>query len=494
MRSKRGINRVSVSVQALDASVETVQLRTSNGCTVRPLALERGAGGTAQDVLVVMCQHPNAADTEFLRLTRGEPNTWSSDQAVGVVLQASDQELARLLLGKNLRPLPEYAPCWPKKVFQQLDSWPLKGPGTIVFDGQYFLQRVAERVAPGKGMLLFPGAAAQMGLPSSNVESDLRDAMMPGRSLVAQLIGASDEPAGESEAARHVSYGDLLAVSEGIRTGVVDFSRGHVPAGPRRTAHLELQPFGGFGLEYVPRTWARGVVLRDLEPGGEAECAGCREGDAVVSADGRAFLEVPLSDVQALLAPVMPASQQITLEVEQPVLPEPFYIREASTALLRDLAGPSTEDAALKLVPQIKQLLAEERNYELHFEEDRPMVFAGDGGSASRIHADQQHRVQFCHLLHGAKFFALDTSGKLDTGDDAKSNGYNEVSLPVDLPLPPDKVAWLSRPEVSITVAHAGDIFCFWGGDRHCGANALSNGPSVALFHSCSKRPPQQEH
>jgi len=332
----------------------------------------------------------------------------------------------------------------------------------------------------------------KMGLPSSNVETALRGAMTCHRSLVSQLMEASGEPAGESDAARN-SYGDLLAVSEGIRTGVVDFSRGHVPAGPRRTAHLELQPFGGFGLEYVPRTWARGVVFRALEPGGEADCAGCREGDAVVSADGRAFLEVPLSDVQALLAPVIPASQQITLEVEQPLLPKPFYIREASTALLRDLAGPSTEDAALKLVPYIKQLLAEERNDELHFEEDRPMVFAGDGGSASRVHADQQHRVQFCHMLHGAKFFALDTSGELGTGDDAKSNGYNEVSLPVDLPLPPDKVAWLSRPEVSVTLAHAGDIFCFWGGDRHCGANALSKGPSVALFHSCSKRPRQRE-
>jgi len=410
-----------------------------------------------------------------------------------MVLQASDEELARLLLGKVHRPLLEYAPCWPKEVIQQLDVWPLKGPGTIVFDTQYFLQYVAKRVAPGKGLLLFPAAAAHMGLPSSNVQTALKDAMMSCSGLVAQLMGANGEPAGELEDARHASYGELLAVSEGISTGVVDFSRGHVPAGPRRTACMELQPFGGFGLEYVPRTWARGVVIRALEPGGEADCAGCREGDAVVSADGRTFLDVPLSDVQALLAPVIPASQQITLEVEQPLLPKPFYIREASTALLRDLAGPSSEDAALQLVPCVKQLLAEEGNDELHFEEDRPMVFAGDGGSASRIHADQQHRVQFCHMLHGAKFFALDTSGALDTGDDAKSNGYNEVSLPVDMPLPPDKAAWLCRPGVSVTVAHAGDIFCFWGGDRHCGANALSTGPCVALFHSCSKRPQQQE-
>jgi len=117
------------------------------------------------------------------------------------------------------------------------------------------------------------------------------------------------------------------------------------------------------------------------------------------------------------------------------------------------------------------------------------MVFAGDGGSASRRHADQQHRVQFCHVLHGAKLFALDASGAGAGAEDAAASGYGEIFLPPGPPLPEAEAAWLTGRAVSVAECCAGDIFCFWGGDRHCGANALSAGPCVALFHSCSKAP-----
>jgi len=469
---------------AVEPLAPTVPVSTACGSRIRPLALERAAAAEG-DALVAACQRPGAPGPEHVRLQRRAFGGWATEEEEEedgrLELSMTDCELSAALLGQTGAPSPTCAPRWPRDVMDGLDPWPLKGPGTIVFDGGYFLDRIAERVAPGKGLLLFPDGAAKLRLPTVVPQAALDGALGLCESLAAQLLrangGVADRPAGVA-----LPYGELLAASDAVRSGVVDFSRRHAAVGPRRTAHLEPQAFGGFGLEYVPRTWARGAALRALEPGGEAECAGCREGDVV---DGRPFLEAPLSEVRASLAD---SGTPLVLEVEQAAVQAPFYIREASTRMLHELGGASAEEAAVDLVPCIQRLLDGRAGRSLCFEEHRPMVFAGDGGSASRLHADQQHRVQFCHMLHGLKLFALDTSGTVGTGDDARASGYNEVSLPVDLPLPPEQAAWLSAPEVSVAAARAGDIFCFWGGDRHCGANALSSGPSVALFHSCSKK------
>lgn len=466
----------SVSAQA-DSSV---RVAAACGSDIWPLALERGLTPES-DILVAVCRKRGDSVSRAIELQRGGAGEWAGEDDLGnhFDLPMTDEELSGALLNKAGALRADCAPEWPRAVVEALDPWPLKGPGTLVFDGGYFAERLAGRVSPGLGLLLFPGAAAKLGLATAAAAAALGGALGEGGGLAAQLLP------GREAAEAEIPYGELLAQSAAARTGVVDFSRRHAAAGPRRRARLEPQAFGGFGLEYVPRTWARGAALRALEPGGEAECAGCREGDVVVSVDGRDFLAAPLSEVRAALADgVAP----LELEVEQAVLQTPFYIREASTLLLRELGGADAEGAALELVPCVQRLLHGRAGESLCFEEHRPMVFAGDGGSASRLHADQQHRVQFCHMLHGVKLFALDTSGGAGSEDDARASGYGEVALPVDLPLPAEQAAWLARPEVSVAVARAGDVFCFWGGDRHCGANALNFGPSVALFHSCAKK------
>jgi len=59
-----------------------------------------------------------------------------------------------------------------------------------------------------------------------------------------------------------------------------------------------------------------------------------------------------------------------------------------------------------------------------------------------------------------------------------------EVAFPVDLPLPNEEGGdFLAGPGVSVAACRADDVLCFWGGDRHCGANAMVEGPCIALFH-----------
>jgi len=58
-----------------------------------------------------------------------------------------------------------------------------------------------------------------------------------------------------------------------------------------------------------------------------------------------------------------------------------------------------------------------------------------------------------------------------------------EIAFPADLPVPAARAAWLAGPGVSVAASQPGDVLCFWGGDRHCGCNAMSAGPCVSLFH-----------
>merc|ERR1719433_995081 len=97
------------------------------------------------------------------------------------------------------------------------------------------------------------------------------------------------------------------------------------------------------------------------------------------------------------------------MEVEQPLLERPFYLREASTAVLLELGGAATEQPVLELIPTLSGLLGASAGASgLREVQPRPKVFAGDGGSGSRVHADNVPRVQFCHVVQGVKLFTVE--------------------------------------------------------------------------------------
>mmetsp|Transcript_90610 Transcript_90610/g.290417 ORF Transcript_90610/g.290417 Transcript_90610/m.290417 type:complete len:415 (-) Transcript_90610:209-1453(-) len=404
----------------------------------------------------------------------------------------------------------ERAPGWPVEVLEALSVWPLKGRGTVVFDASYFLDNLQALLAEGRGPALLVGGASSLGLPSAIAAAELHrtlggvkspklaELFMRARSHEFDACAIPDGP---------FTYEMLLEVSDGVASGLIDLTRASL-SGPRRCCKIQAGPFG---FMHAPRTWAHGAVLQNLEPAGEAELAGCRPGDVVLAANGVATLDAPLPEAAAALQ----SASQLLLEVVQPILEGPLYLHQASTAVVRELAGRDAEVAALGVIPRLSHLLDERRSLagaadsEVGLSElrSRPTVFAGDGGSASRLHVDIVPRVQFCHVLHGMKLFAVESDAAAARPIKGRSP---EVAFPVDLPLPNEEAeivsasppllrrfedewpSWfeareggdfLAGPGVSVAACRADDVLCFWGGDRHCGANAMAEGPCIALFH-----------
>ena len=195
--------------------------------------------------------------------------------------------------------------------------------------------------------------------------------------------------------------------------------------------------------------------------------------------NGESVLNATLQRVEELLDE-LPAQ----LEVGQPVLQEPLYIREATTSLLTTLADEEATEAVEELLPRVSELFKGQAK----MSDELPQVFAGDGGSASHVHVDSSPMVQMCHVVHGIKIFGVDSHNTEELkpwvtrwGSPAATEA--EVALPVDIDLDQDYAAWLANRETSIAMCRAGDVMLFWGGNPHFGSNGMGAGPCVALFH-----------
>eukprot|EP00929_Paragymnodinium_shiwhaense_P109070 TRINITY_DN75435_c0_g1_i1.p1 TRINITY_DN75435_c0_g1~~TRINITY_DN75435_c0_g1_i1.p1 ORF type:complete len:269 (-),score=22.51 TRINITY_DN75435_c0_g1_i1:133-939(-) len=247
----------------------------------------------------------------------------------------------------------------------------------------------------------------------------------------------------------------------------------------RRSAKLDEWPFG---FAWGPRAEVHGAVIRELEPGGSADRAGVKLGDVVLTAGGDDILDAGLHDIPWALS--KPDSDGcLSLEVGTPVMNNSVYLREASTAALRELMSPSIERLTMQLIPSLLQVLQGRNPNSASFlqpVQKLPKVFIGDAGTASRVHIDTEPRVQFCHTLRGCKLFAVQADP-----DDSYADIFREfeTSCATEGQLADAASSWLSSPSTSIASCRAGDILVFWGGHLHGGANGSAAGPCVSLFH-----------
>lgn len=228
--------------------------------------------------------------------------------------------------------------------------------------------------------------------------------------------------------------------------------------------------------------WAHGAAFRDVKPPEFVD--GCQRGDVIITANGINIFNAPLSEVGVALRSGLP----LIVEVKQPLLCGPFYIHSASPAFLSELAGPAAAEAAQAVVPEVRRLFASRSHCKAPaLKQNRAGVWAGDGGSTSRVHRDNDPQIEFCHVLNGVKLFTVDTDSSSSAAKPRE--GINkweesvETSLPSDLPLSDEMAKWLSGSAVSVVAGGPGDVLCFWGGDVHCGTNAMASGPCIALFH-----------
>jgi len=462
-----------------------------NGMQIKPLALQRG-DDAKDDILVGLGRCSPSMDWQQVCLKRADSNRWvqgSKETNEVVHLQMEDDELATILLpswGLHCEKMSSLAPEWPEALMESLKPWPLKGRGTIVFDNDFFVKHIVELAVPGQGPVLLPVGAEKLDLPTAFIKNALEKTLsdVSDISLAKLLLRTGN---GQSHLhAMHgedsvLSLGDLLDVSAVARSGYVDLSRCLQTVGPRRHATLNLQECTLF--EVAPRMWAHGAAIRNVAPSIVAEKAGCRRGDVIVSANSKTVFDAPLAEVNRVLRASLP---HLDIEVEQPVLEGPFYIHAASLTMLQELAGEDVAEAGKSVVPALEALFAQRGGDQIPaFGQRQPGIWAGDGGSTSRLHRDNQHRIEFGHVLHGAKLFAVETdeATAMASKEADPSFQQTEVSFPTDVPLSSAKAEWLCSSGVSVAVGGAGDMLCFWGGDRHFGANAMSSGPCIAFFH-----------
>ena len=152
--------------------------------------------------------------------------------------------MAERLLGASDRGAAERAPSWPASVPEALRLWPIKGSGTVLFDGSLLGAFAAELADGSKGPLLVPGGAEKLGLPTARAVKSLK-ARVGDKSLKEML---SRNNVGSLPA--NFTYGDLLRLSPEVASGGLDLSRVPGIKGEKRTAIIPLRPIG---FEAVPR-------------------------------------------------------------------------------------------------------------------------------------------------------------------------------------------------------------------------------------------------
>eukprot|EP00929_Paragymnodinium_shiwhaense_P120602 TRINITY_DN92575_c0_g1_i1.p1 TRINITY_DN92575_c0_g1~~TRINITY_DN92575_c0_g1_i1.p1 ORF type:complete len:573 (+),score=100.16 TRINITY_DN92575_c0_g1_i1:31-1749(+) len=449
--------------------------------TLRVLALERGGA----DVLVTADEAGHV-----VRLKRAVEGVWQAEANADLVVELGDMELAEALLGPDDGPsVYDMLPEWPEELADALSLWPLKGRGTIVFDAESFLERVAAIEGAATGPVMFVGAADNLALPTSNLCRAVAK-KLKGKPLRQVLYTAGSPP-------QPLTYCDLLDVNENLRTGGLDLSRvSDVVDVEERRCVLQSQPYG---FEVVPRRWTQGAVIRAVAPRSPADSQGCKPGDLIVSANGEDMLGVPISEVQEK---IFNAEPPLYLEVVQPIVPDPIYLRESSLGVLRSLGNFRSAEAGRQLIPSLVEKFGEK----LEFMDEEPAVFAGDEGSCSHVHCDKEPLIEACHVLSGVKLLvAALPEQEVPSGagpapcdapwisrwvEDADSVAQmqTETSVPTDAPPSEEQAAWLCDPRVSIALGRPGDLIFFWGAWPHFGANALNAGPCVSLMHGCRRR------
>eukprot|EP00439_Symbiodinium_sp_Y106_P045165 s720_g5.t1 len=440
----------------------TVQAKGTPGGNVALGAIQQLEDGSALLHGQVYDEARNSWSPVLLKRI-GLTDTWQSEE---LALELAFGKIAKLALHRDRGSLEEELPSWPANLRRCLEAWPLKGPGSVILDPHFFVQRAAALALLGPGPVLFPNGAAAMSLPSLSCIHAFEEEIN-GRSLRSLLCPSAEnleDFLSEMPASLSSAHFDVAAALGS------DKMAGFVIV-------LQEKPLG---LECESLSWTCGAVLRRVEPGTEAEKTGCRVGDLIVKIGDSEVLQKPFDDIQDLLAGPDP----ITLTLSRPKLSDKIYLREVPAA---DDALSSLSSMHLSLqdlVPRLSQHFG--TNY-LYFSEQTPMLFAGDGGTASHLHIDRKPLMQFCHVLHGTKVFCVSPppGGKAEGGPvvpwEANATSHEAV-LSTDTELPAEAGEWLQRKDVTLTVVRPGDVFLFLGRSLHAGCNGASEA-CVAVFH-----------
>lgn len=354
------------------------------------------------------------------------------------------------------------APGWPSELVEDLSRWPLKGPGTVVFDAHFFVQRGVSAVLSSGFPVLFVGAAQQMGLVTEDWIPGIAK-HLTNRSLCEVFGGTSLEEM-------------IQDLPEDLKKGHFDIAGAIAGADSANEEHwsrvytVKIQSPERLTIESC--SWTLGAMLR--EPVSEVDAA---VGDVLLKINGWGILWQSFDDIQELLID-LPGTAEITFG--RPKVIQKIYLREAvASAEALSLFCDGVDGDGKVLVSQLAALLSRAG---LVFAEDRPGLFAGDAGTASHLHVDRKPLLQFCHGLHGCKFFCVAPGKAPGPQVPWQSGAQLEAKLPTDAKLSTAAVEWMQSPEVSVCCLHPGDLLLFLGQSCHAGCNGAAQ-MSLSLFH-----------
>eukprot|EP00913_Durusdinium_trenchii_P018008 g16922.t1 len=275
---------------------------------------------------------------------------------------------------------------------------------SVIFDPNYFVQRGPSCALSSGAPVLFPGGAEQLQLPTQRWISALASRDL--RTLQGVLGGPdfSQMMRNLPDAWRHHSICSLTAAHFDILSAIDAES-----CSKTYSVQVGNMDVRSEALALESASWTCGAMLRQVSD--ELREAGCEVGDLLCRIGDRDVRREKFETIQELLSAAS-AAPDLELTFAK-VRVEQIYLREvlASQDSLRPFLGEESRGVtveASELVAQLGQQLGSDT---LFVSERVPMLFAGDGGTGSHLHIDRKPLLQFCHVLHGRKFFTVAPNG-----------------------------------------------------------------------------------
>ncbi|KAJ1453634.1 hypothetical protein M885DRAFT_618834 [Pelagophyceae sp. CCMP2097] len=376
------------------------------------------------------------------------------------------------------------APKWPKEVRSALQRSPLKGVGTICFDGARFAELIADEEA---WPVVFPNAAKILALPKllrleaqwkaiASEDFSLRKKL---KAVLPHLLwrdgGGGD---GSGRLIGDLASGELAQVADGSFWNQLGAALGDGSLTATFYAKDDTM-----GLAFAPVTPdERGAEVGPVDAGSAAEREGCAEGMTLRSVNGIDVLRKDFEDILEAIDVARASPRRVELKFETAVAASRYYAVELPVAALPALAGEADDDidVGTEFFAALDGLTS--RREEFIWREQAPRAFIGDAASMTCLHVDMLPQLQFAHGLGGTKLLGVATLAATARLSKDHCVTEDETRVPTHAKLDELQRALLLDADVSVAVLRPGDALVFSSAAAHFASNGAS-GPNAAIYH-----------
>lgn len=484
---------------------ESNTLHLSCGVSLRLLALEIKTDGT-ETYHVSFRANPSAEFRSGL-MTHKDGNGWDVFDGADIVCVnvacGSPEEVFACALGDSAgtqreieAKVQEGVPHWPTRLSQRLARRRLSGAGSIAFDANWFLSKLA--VSAMDRPMLFPNATSKLGLADLISASEVLrriDPILPQAllsALSAEATKASDfDWDGEGRLIGEYSNGELGQIGKDLADGC----KAAIGSGSLHVVFKPSEPLGlGLGpLQFDdgnPASVGWGAEVGEIDPHGAAERAGVLPGMALSRLSNPDLLLSSLGQDRMTFEDVL---DEIDERRAQGVdLPITFCTAASATHLyaveMPAAAALEAYACGIGIAPPTKRIdvgVGEALSTcGPLWQEETPRLFFGEPGSLCCAHTDICPQIELAHGLMGLKMLGVashEATPRLlaEHGDDEDDDA---TRIPTDRELTLRQSRLLRDADVTVALLLEGDLAVFDSGALHFASNGAA-GFSGALYH-----------